>query len=126
MPQSPGATALMTRQKTNTTTRTQKELEEAEGQNMDVWSKGQAIDFLAAKQYLIPGNPIDLQTLAYSLLQIGSAATRGQEQLMDGIRAIAFLLANASAQKIADKVTEMVKNQIQEYIENFTSGVENI
>jgi hypothetical protein len=45
---------------------------------------------------------------------------------MDGIRAVAFLLANASAQKIADKVTEMVKNQLQEHIESFTSGVENM
>jgi hypothetical protein len=63
MPQSPGTSAPMTRQKTNTTAKTQKELEDAEGQNTDVRSKEQAIDFLTAKQYLIPGNPIDLQTL---------------------------------------------------------------
>jgi len=126
MPQSPGATAPTTRQKANTTTRTQKEMEEAEGQNTDVRSKEQAIAFLTAKQYLIPGNPIDLQTLAYVLLQIGSATTRGQKQITDGIRAVAFLLANASAQKIADEITEMVKSQIQEHIENFTSGVENM
>jgi len=126
MPQSPGITALTTRQKTNMTTSSQKELEEAEGQNMDVQLKKQAINFLTAKQYLIPGNPIDLQTLAYILLQIGSVATRGQKQLADGIRAVTFLLANASAQKIADEVSEMVKNQIQEHIENFTSGVENM
>jgi hypothetical protein len=61
MPNSPGVMAPITRQKTNTTTRSQKELEEAEGQNTDVRSKEQAIDFLTAKQYLIPGNPIDLK-----------------------------------------------------------------
>ena len=105
MPQSPGIAAPTTRQKTNTIIRSQKELEEAEGQNADVRSKEQAIDFLTARQYLIPGNPIDLQTLAYVLLQIGCAATRGQKQLADGIRAVAFLLANASAQKIADEVS---------------------
>ena len=126
MPQSPGITAPTTRQKTNTTTRSQKELEEAEGQNTGVQSKEQAIDFLTAKQYLIPSNPVDLQTLAYILLQIGSATTRGQKQLTDGIRAVTFLLTNASAQKIADEVTKMVKNQIQEHIENFTLGVENM
>ena len=126
MPQSPGIAAPTTRQKTNTIRRSQKELEEAEGQNTDVRSKEQAIEFLTARQYLIPGNPIDLQTLAYVLLQIGCAATRGQKQIADGIRAVAFLLANASAQKIADEVSEMVKNQIQEHIENFTTGVENM
>jgi methyl-accepting chemotaxis protein len=126
MPQSPGIAALMTRQKTNMTIRSQKELKEAEGQNMDVRLKEQAIDFLMVKQYLIPSNTIDLQALAYVLLQIGSAATRGQIQLADGIRAVAFLLANASTQKIADEISKMVKNQIQEHIENFTSGVENM
>ena len=126
MPQSPGATAPTTRQKANTTTRTQKELEEAEGQNTDIRSKEQAIDFLTAKQYLIPGNPINLLTLAYALLQIGSATTRGQKQITDGIRAVAFLLANASTQKIADEITEMVKSQIQEHIENLMSGVKDM
>ena len=126
MLQSPGATASMTRQKTNMTTRSQKELKEAEGQSTDIQSKEQAVEFLMVKQYLIPGNPTDLQTLAYVILQIGSMTTKGQKQLVDGIRTVTFLLANASAQKIADEVTEMVKNQLYEHIENFTSEVENM
>jgi methyl-accepting chemotaxis protein len=126
MSQSPGTSAPMTRQKTSTTAKTQKELEDAEGQNTDVRSKEQAINFLTAKQYLIPSKPIDLQTLAYMLLQIGSAPSRGQKQLTDGIRAVAFLLANANTQRIANKIAEMVKNQLQEHMENFTSGIENM
>ena len=128
MSPSPEAVAPITRQKANTTTakKTQKELEDAEGQNTDVRSKQQAVDFLTAKQYLIPGNSIDLQALAYILLQLGCATTRVPKQVADGIRAVAFLLANASAQQIADEITSMVKNQLQEHIEEFTSNLENM
>jgi methyl-accepting chemotaxis protein len=125
---SPDAAVPMTRQKanTNTTKRTQKELEEAEGQSTDVRSKEQAIEFLTAKQYLIPGKQVDLQTLAYVLLQLGSATVRAPKQVKDRIRAVAFLLANASAQQITDKITTMVKDQLQDHIEVFTSNIENM
>jgi len=128
MSPSPEAVALITRQKANTTTakKMQKELEDAEGQNTDMQSKQQAIDFLTAKQYLIPGNPIDLQALAYVLLQLGCATNRILKQVVDRIRAVAFLLANASAQQIADEIMHMVKNQLQEHIEVFTLNVENM
>ena len=124
----PEVAAPITRQKANTTTakKTQKELEDAEGQNTDVRSKQQAVDFLTAKQYLIPSNPIDLQALAYVLLQLGCATTRVPKQVTDGIRAVAFLLANASAQQITDEITSMVKNQLQEHIEVFSSNTEDM
>jgi len=111
---------------TNTAKRTQKELEEVEGQSTNVWSKEQAIEFLTAKQYLTPGNQADLQTIAYILLQLGSTTGRIPKQVTDRIRAVAFLLTNASTQQIMDKITTMVKYQLQEHIEAFTSNIENM
>jgi len=98
MSPSPDVTAPMMRQKVNAnaTKRTQKELEEVEGLSIDIQSKEQAIKFLTAKQYLTPGNQADLQTLAYVLLQIGNTTGRIPKQVTDGIRAVAFLLTNAS------------------------------
>jgi hypothetical protein len=126
MSQSSGTSAPVTRQKASMITRSQKDLEEAEGQNTDVWMKEHTISFLTAKNFIIPGNPLDIQTLAYVLLQIGSMMTRGQKQIMDLIRAVALLLANASVQRIAEEITEMVKSQLQEHIKQFMAGVEDI
>jgi hypothetical protein len=126
MSQSSRTSAPVTRQKASTITRSQRDLEEAEGQNMDVWMKEQAINFLIAKNFIIPGNPLDIQTLAYVLLQIGSMMTRRQKQITDLIRVVALLLANASTQRIAEEITKMVKSQLQVHIEKFTAGVEDI
>ena len=122
------AAAPITRQKANTTiaTKTQKELKDAEGQSTNIQLKQQAINFPTAKQYLIHGNPIDLQALVYILLQLGCVTTRVPKQVADGIRAITFLLANTSAQQITNKIMTMVKNQLQEHIEVFTSNIEDM
>lgn len=129
MSQQPTNTPPHTRQKTNTSTtkKSQKELENAEGSNTDVRTKEQAIIFLTTKEYLTPDKPADLQTLSHVLLQFSSATTARIPKLVtDGIRAVAFLIADAGAQQMATEITEIVKTQLQEHMETFTSEVETM
>jgi septal ring factor EnvC (AmiA/AmiB activator) len=46
--------------------------------------------------------------------------------ITDRIRAVAFLMANANAQQMANKVVETVKIQIQEQMETFNTNVETM
>lgn len=68
--QSPGSQAPTTRQKAvaSLTKKSRAKLEAADGLNMDIRSKEQAIMYLTAKEYLIPGKPTDLQILSHVLL----------------------------------------------------------
>jgi methyl-accepting chemotaxis protein len=109
-----------------TNKKTQKELENAEGLTTDVRSKEQAVAFLQAREYLVPGKPIDLHTLAHILLQFGNAAARVPKVITDGIRAVAFLMTEASAQQMAEEITDIVKIQIQEHMESLTTNTETI
>jgi hypothetical protein len=61
--------------------KTQKELKNAEGMATDVRTKEQAVNFLTSKDYLIHGNPVDLPTLSYVLLQLASAGVERAESL---------------------------------------------
>jgi len=121
-------TPPQTRQKTMTMTtkRSQKDTENAENINTDVWMKEEAISFLTTKEYLLPGKPADLLTLSHILLQLGMAAVRMPKVLTDGIRAIVILMANTAAQHMADEITTIVKTQLQEQLETFSSSVETM
>jgi gas vesicle protein len=121
-------TPLQTRQKSlaTTTKKTQKELENAEGINTNVRNKQQALTFLQKKEYLVPGKPVDLQTLSHILLQFGNAAIKVPKTLTDGIRAVAILIADARAQQMAEEITTAVKIQLQEQMETFNTHVENM
>ena len=107
----PAPTPLQTRLKTNATTmikkkkNTQKELKNVEGMATNVRTREQAINFLTSKEYLIHGNPVDLPTLSYILLQLTSVASKGPKALTDGIRAVALLLTDANRQQMADAIT---------------------
>ena len=70
MLQSTTPTIPQTRQKTNATAakKTQKDTDNTDSLNTDVQMKEQAIAFLTIKEYLVPGKPTDLQTLAHILL----------------------------------------------------------
>ena len=46
--------------------------------------------------------------------------------LTDGIRAVAILMADAAAQHMADEITAVVKTQLQEHLEAFTTDVETM
>jgi septal ring factor EnvC (AmiA/AmiB activator) len=46
--------------------------------------------------------------------------------IMDGIRAVAFLMADVNAQQMVNEVVEMVKIQIQEQMEAFNTNVETM
>ena len=109
-----------------TVKKTQKDLESADGINTDVRTKEQAVEFFIAKEYLTPGKPTDLQTLSHILFQFGQPAIRMPKALTDGIRAVAFLLADASAQQMADMITATVKSQLQECMASFTTEVETM
>lgn len=92
----------------------------------DVRTREQAVNFLTSKEYLIHGNPVDLPTLSYVLLQLASAASRGPKALTDGIRAVALLLTDANRQQTADAITASVKTQLNEYMETFAANVETM
>jgi len=96
-----------------------KELESAKGINTDVCSKELAITFLQGNDYLVPGKPIDLHTLAHILLQFRNVAIKVPKIITDGIRAVAFLMVNASMQQMASEIVVMVKQQLQEQMETF-------
>ena len=128
MLQPPAPSPPQTRQKatTSTTKRPQKATESMEGINTDVQTKEEAIGFLTTREYLLPGKPADLLTLSHILLQLGTTTVRMPKVLTDGIRAIAILMANAAAQHMADEITKIVKAQLQEHLEDFTTNVETM
>ena len=76
------------------------------------------------KEYLIHGNPINLPTLSYILLQLTSMASRGLKALTNGIRVFALLLTNVNRQQTADAIMASVKTQLDEYMETFATNVE--
>ena len=78
------------------------------------------------KEYLIHGNPVDLPTLSYVLLQLASAVSRGPKALTDGIRAVAFLLTDTDKQQTADTIMASVKTQLDEYMETFAANIETM
>jgi len=82
--------------------------------------------FLHTKDYLVPGKPVDLLTLSNILFQFNYAATKMPKPLTDGIWAIAFLLADATAQHMAEKVTTVVKAHLQEQLESFNTNMETM
>jgi hypothetical protein len=116
------------RQKTavTSTKKMQKDSDNADGLNTDVGMKEQAMEFLIAKEYMVHGKLFDLQTLSHILFQFGNTAIRLLKALMDGIRAVAFLLEDASAQYMADMITATIKSQLKECIEAFTTKVETM
>ena len=131
MTQPPASTQPQTRQKSAaaTASKTQKDPKDpkdAEGINTDVRSKEQALVFLHARDYLIPGKPVDLLTLSNILFQFSFATTKMPKPLIDGIRAVAYLIADATAQHIADEVTTVVKTHLQEQMESFNANVETL
>ena len=99
------------KKKTNATAakRTQKDTNNADGLNMDIWMKEQVIAFLTIKEHLVPGKPTDLQTLAHILLQFGHSAAKMSKPLMDGIGSITFFITDVAAQSMTDDITTMVK-----------------
>ena len=92
----------------------------------DVRTREQAVNFLTSKEYLIHGNPVDLPTLSYLLLQLVSMASRGPKALTDGIRAVALLLTDVNRQQMADMITASVKTQLNKYMEAFATSVETM
>ena len=88
--------------------------------------RDQAVNLLTSKECLIHGNPIDLPTLSYVLLQLVSAVPKGQKALTDRVRAVAFLLTDMNRQHTADVITESVKSQLDEYMETFAANVETM
>jgi len=78
------------------------------------------------KEYIVPGKPVDLQTLAHILLQFGHSAAKMSKPLMEGIRSVDLLIANAAAQNMANDITTMVKEQLQEHIEDFNMNMETM
>jgi hypothetical protein len=121
MTQPPTLSQPQTRQKSNaaTASRTQRDPEdpkdprETEDINTDVRSKEQVLAFLHARDYLIPGKPVDFLTLSNILLQFSCTATKMPKPLTDGIRAIAYLLADATVQHIAEEVMTAVRTHLQ-------------
>jgi hypothetical protein len=103
-----------------------KELANAEGINTDVWSKEQAVAFLQAKEYLVPGKQTDLLTLAHILFQFRTTTGRAPRVMTDGIRAVAFLIADAAAQQMAEEITVLVKAQLQDQLGDFNTSVETM
>ena len=91
---------------------------------MDVRSKEQAVAFLQAREYLVPGKSADLQTLAHILLQFGNMVIWAPKVVVDGIRAVVFLIVDAGAQHMVGEITDMVKVLLQEHIENLTTNTE--
>jgi methyl-accepting chemotaxis protein len=134
MTQPPILTQPQTRQKSNAAiaSRTQKDPKdpkdsrETEDINMDVHSKEQVLAFLHARDYLIPGKPVDLLTLSNILLQFSCTATKMPKPLTDGIRAVAYLLANATVQHIAEEVMTTIKTHLQEQMESFNVNIETM
>jgi hypothetical protein len=121
----PALNALKTRQRTaaNTTTKTRKELEDAANTLTSISSKQQAINYLTAADYLLPGKKIDMHILSYVLLQF---AVNGKtpKLVTDRIRVVAILMEDAYVLHIADSITDIVKKKIEEQMETFTGSME--
>jgi hypothetical protein len=117
-----------TRQKTamTATKKMQKDSDNASSLNTDVRLKEQATEFLIAKEYIVHGKPVNLQTLSHILFQFRYTAIRLPKALTDRIRAVVFLLEDASAQHMADMITATIKSQLKECIEAFTTKVETM
>ncbi|KAF8233022.1 hypothetical protein L208DRAFT_1396309 [Tricholoma matsutake] len=131
MSQPPASSAPRTRLKSNTTTtrpKTRKELEEAEGMIMltEVRNKEQALTFVHAKQYLVPSEPINLLNLSYVLLQFAHGAIKLPKHLMDGMRAVAFLMAGTGIQQLAEELSSTVKEQLTKQMEHYNAQVESM
>ena len=108
------------------TKRSTKELAEADGSNTDVRSKEQAINFLQNKEFLAPGTQTDLVTLAHILFQLSVPTARTPKPVTDGVRAVAFLVADAAAQQMANEIVLMVKTQLQDHLGDFNNSVETM
>jgi len=128
MTQPPTSTQSQTRQKSTAAPagKTQKNPKEPECINTDVRTKEQALAFLHARDYLVPGKLVDLLTLSNILFQFSYAATKMPKPLTNGIQAIAFLLVDATAQHIVEEVTTAVKAHLQEQLESFNVNVETM
>jgi len=103
-----------------------KDPKETEHINTDVHSKEQALTFLHTRYYLIPSKPVDLLTLSNILLQFSYTATKMPKPLTDGIRAIAYLLADVTVQHIVEEVMTAIKTHLQEQMESFNVNVETM
>ena len=101
-----------------------KDLTNAEVANSDIRTKEQAMDFLISKDYVDPGNSINLQILAHVLSQLVSTAFKMPKALTDGIAAIAILIDDLVTQQLINDVVTAVKTQLQEHLDSFTSNIE--
>ena len=79
-----------------------------------------------AKDYLNSGNPINLQTIAHVLSQLGSAANKMPKALTDGIFAVVVLINDYAGQHLVNEIVETVKVQLQEHLDSFTANVETM
>ena len=122
MLQPTASTTPQTRQKT--ATMTARKPDNTDGINTDMHTKEEAIGFLTTKEYLLQGKPADLLTLLHILLQLGTTAIKMPKVLTDGIRVITSLMADAAVQHMANEITAMVKDQLQEHLETFVANVE--
>jgi hypothetical protein len=104
----------------------QKDPPSADTSSSDIRTKEQAVTFLTSKDYLTPGNPINLQVLAHALSQLGSAANKMPKALTDGISSIVVLINDYAAQQLANEIVATVKAQLQEHIDSFSTNVETM
>ena len=109
-----------------TSKRGTRELANAEGTNTDIRTKEEATIFLQSREYLVPDTQADLLTLAHVLFQLGVPTTRTPKIVTDGIRAVAFLIADAAAQQMAGEITTLVKSQLQDHLGEFNDSVETM
>lgn len=117
-----------TRQKVGAATakKPQKDPTDPEETANSIHTRDQAVKFLTDKDYLNPGNPVDLQTLAHALSQIGLAANKMPKALTDSITAIVVLINDYATQQTVSDIVTAVKTQLQEHLDTFTSNVETM
>ena len=108
------------------TKKPQKDPTDHENNNSDGQAKEQAINFLTAKEYLTPGNPITLHILAHVLSQLGSAASKMPKALTDGIKAVVILMNDYASQQIVNEIVTSVATHLKEHLDAFSSNVENM
>jgi len=127
MSQSPVPTVPNTRQKTTTTTlrKSRKDLEDANSLNTTIRLKQQAITYLTAGDYVTPGKQIDLHILSHILLQFG-VTNKLPKPIMDGIRAVAFLMEDTYTQQITDNIAMRVNMQLTNHMETFAANVNDM
>jgi hypothetical protein len=87
MLQPPASTPPLTRQKTATTAtkKPQKDSDNVDTINTNVWTRDDAIGFLTSKEYLLPSKLADTLTLSHILLQLETMAVRMPKALTDRI-----------------------------------------